>query len=41
MRIGILLLVLSMTNIILKAQNCDEIIEYVKKEVGYGTTFTS
>ena len=24
-----------------KAQSCDEIMEYVKKEGGYGTTYTS
>lgn len=27
--------------LIAKAQTCDEIMEYVKKEGGYGTTYTS
>ncbi|QQS51127.1 MAG: hypothetical protein IPM71_16475 [Bacteroidota bacterium] len=37
----ILFLFISLTTIALKAQSCDEIMEYVKKEGGYGTTYTS
>ncbi len=37
----ILFFVLALTTSLLKAQSCDEIMEYVKKEGGYGTTYTS
>lgn len=35
-----LILVVAITTISVKAQSCDEIMEYVKSE-GYGTTYTS
>ncbi|MFN8326634.1 MAG: hypothetical protein U0T80_12970 [Flavobacteriaceae bacterium] len=37
----ILLIFVSLTAVTLNAQSCDEIMEYVKKEGGYGTTYTS
>jgi len=37
----ILIFVLAITTFTVKAQSCDEIMEYVKKEGGYGTTYTS
>jgi hypothetical protein len=37
----ILIFVIALTTFALKAQSCDEIMEYVKKEGGYGTTYTS
>lgn len=37
----ILIFVIALTTFDLKAQSCDEIMEYVKKEGGYGTTYTS
>ena len=37
----ILIFVIALTTISVKAQSCDEIMEYVKKEGGYGTTYTS
>lgn len=37
----ILLLLTSLTGMFAKAQTCDEIMEYVKKEGGFGATFTS
>lgn len=37
----ILLIFISLTTAALNAQSCDEIMEYVKKEGGYGTTYTS
>lgn len=37
----ILIIAIALTTIAAKAQSCDEIMEYVKKEGGYGTTYTS
>jgi hypothetical protein len=37
----ILLIFVSLTTVTINAQSCDEIMEYVKKEGGYGTTYTS
>lgn len=37
----ILIFVLALTTFVVKAQTCEEIMEYVKKEGGYGTTYTS
>jgi hypothetical protein len=37
----ILFFVIALTTTFVKAQTCDEIMEYVKKEGGYGTTYTS
>ena len=37
----ILIFVIALTTFAVKAQSCDEIMEYVKKEGGYGTTYTS
>lgn len=37
----ILLIFVSLTAASLNAQSCDEIMDYVKKEGGYGTTYTS
>ena len=37
----ILILVVFLTTISAKAQTCDEVMEYVKKEGGYGTPYTS
>jgi hypothetical protein len=37
----ILIFVIVLTAISAKAQSCDEIMEYVKKEGGYGSTYTS
>lgn len=37
----ILILALFITSINAKAQTCDEVMEYVKKEGGYGTTYNS
>jgi hypothetical protein len=37
----ILLIFVSLTAVTLNAQSCDEVMEYVKKEGGYGTTYTS
>lgn len=37
----ILLFVIALTTTFAKGQSCDEIMEYVKKEGGYGTTYTS
>jgi len=36
-----LVILLAINMNFIKAQSCEEIIEYVKKEGGYGTTFTS
>ena len=41
MKTLISILVIFFTTITVKAQTCDEFIEYVKKEGGYGTTYTS
>lgn len=41
MKKNILIFFISLTTISVKAQSCDEIMEYVKKEGGYGTTYTS
>jgi hypothetical protein len=37
----ILFFVIALTTTFTKAQTCEEIMEYVKKEGGYGTTYTS
>jgi hypothetical protein len=37
----ILIFVIALTTFAAKAQTCDEVMEYVKKEGGYGTTYTS
>jgi hypothetical protein len=37
----ILIFVITLVTFAVKAQSCDEIMEYVKKEGGYGTTYTS
>lgn len=37
----ILILVIALTTISVSAQSCEEIMAYVKKEGGYGTTYTS
>jgi len=37
----ILIFFIALTTFAVKAQTCDEIMEYVKKEGGYGTTYTS
>jgi len=41
MKKTILIVVIVLTTIAVKAQSCDEIMRYVKKEGGYGTTYTS
>ncbi len=41
MKTVILLLFVLLSTVRLYAQSCDEIMEYVKKEGGYGTTYTS
>ena len=41
MKTSILILIIIFTTIFVKAQNCDEIMAYVKKEGGYGSTYTS
>ena len=41
MRKMILISVIILTTIAVKAQSCEEIIGFVKKEGGYGTTYTS
>ncbi len=37
----LIVFILLLNVISLQAQNCDEIMEYVKEEGGYGTTYTS
>lgn len=37
----LLIFLTAMTTTFVKAQSCDEIIEYVKEHGGYGTTYTS
>ena len=37
----ILFFVIALTTTFANAQSCDEIMEYVKKEGGYGTTYSS
>ena len=41
MKTLISILVIFFTTITVKAQTCEEVMEYVKKEGGYGTTYTS
>jgi hypothetical protein len=41
MKIWSLIFLFTLSTTILKAQTCEETIEYVKKEGGYGTTYTS
>jgi hypothetical protein len=41
MKTLISILVIFFTTIKVKAQTCEEVMEYVKKEGGYGTTYTS
>ncbi len=41
MKKAILFFVMALTTTFVKAQNCEEIMQYVKKEGGYGTTYTS
>lgn len=41
MKYLILILIVALTTISAKAQTCEEIMAYVKKEGGYGTTYTS
>lgn len=36
-----LILLIVLTTLSVQAQNCDEIMKYVKSEGGYGTTYTS
>jgi len=37
----ILIIAVTFSSLIVNAQTCDEIMDYVKKEGGYGTTYTS
>jgi hypothetical protein len=41
MKKNILILIISLVTFVVKAQSCEEIMEYVKKEGGYGTTYIS
>jgi len=41
MKKNILILIISLITFVVKAQSCEEIMEYVKKEGGYGTTYIS
>jgi hypothetical protein len=41
MKKSILIFLISLTAIAVNAQSCEEIMEYIKKEGGYGTTYTS
>jgi hypothetical protein len=41
MKKNILILIISLVTFVVKAQSCEEIMEYLKKEGGYGTTYIS
>ncbi|MBL0316464.1 MAG: hypothetical protein IPP69_12055 [Flavobacteriales bacterium] len=41
MKTIILFLVISLTTTVLKSQTCEEVMDYVKEEGGYGTTYSS